>query len=104
MAITVKNISELFGKDVFSNRGVYAGKVADIEVNLGKFRVRSLVVDAGRGSFLSGLTGGKGRGVIVPYQLVENVGDVVIIKHVATPNMPEMPESAEAEPAMITQF
>ena len=34
MVVTVKNISEVFGKDVFTNRGVFCGRVADIEVNL----------------------------------------------------------------------
>jgi sporulation protein YlmC with PRC-barrel domain len=33
------------------------------------------------------MLGGK-KGVIIPYQLVESIGDVVIIKHV-TPSMPE---------------
>ena len=93
MAITVKNISEVLGKDVFTNRGIYAGRVADIEVNMSKFRLRSLVVEAGRGSFLSELVGGK-RGVIIPYQLVESVGDVVIIKHI-TPSAAQQEQPHE---------
>ncbi len=85
MAITVKNISELFGKDVFTSRGVYAGKVADIEISLSKFRINSVVVETAKGSFLSNMVGGSKRGVIVPYTLVDNVGDVVIIKHITIP-------------------
>lgn len=92
MGITVKNVSEMFGKDVFTNKGVFCGKIADIEINLSKFRMRSLVIEATRGSFLQSLVGGK-KGVIVPYQLVENVGDVVIIKHITAP----IPEEKEAE-------
>ena len=88
MAITVKNLSEMFGKDVFTVKGVYAGKVADVEIDLGKFRMKSMVVEAARSSFLSGLVGSK-KGVIIPYTLVENVGDVVLIKHITTPNLPE---------------
>lgn len=87
MAVTVKNISEVFGKDVFTNRGVFCGKVADVEINLVKFRVNSLIIETARGSFLADMVGGK-RGVIVPYQLVNSVGDVVIIKHI-TPSAPE---------------
>lgn len=87
MAVTVKNVSEVFGKDVFTNRGVFCGKVADVEINLIKFRVNSLIIETARGSFLADMVGGK-RGVIIPYQLVNSVGDVVIIKHV-TPSMPE---------------
>lgn len=92
MAITVKNISEMFGKDVFTTKGVYCGKVADVEINLPKFRLRSLVIEAGRGTFLAGLVGGR-RGVIVPYALVENIGDVVIIKHITAPPVPEGEEA-----------
>ena len=84
MGITVKNVSEVFGKDVFTSKGVYAGKVADIEISLSKFRINALVVETAKGSFLSNMVGGK-RGVIVPYNLVDNVGDVVIIKHISIP-------------------
>ncbi len=101
MAITVKNVSEMFGKDVFTNRGAYCGRVADIEINLAKFRMRSLVIEASKGSFLSNLVGGK-KGVVIPYQLVENVGDVVIIKHITTPSMPE--EEREPEAAAVEAY
>jgi sporulation protein YlmC with PRC-barrel domain len=95
MVVTVKNISEVFGKDVFTNRGVFCGRVADIEVNLSKFRINALVIETGKGSFLADMVGGK-KGVVVPYQLVNSVGDVVIIKHI-TPTMPEAPQSEELE-------
>ncbi|MCX7829427.1 MAG: PRC-barrel domain-containing protein, partial [Thermanaerothrix sp.] len=88
MAITVKNLSEIFGKDVFTTRGVYCGKVEDVELSLQKFRIRSLLIEAAKGSFLSGIVSGK-RGVILPYQLVESVGDVVIIKHITAPSLAE---------------
>lgn len=103
MAITVKNMSELFNKDVFTNKGVYAGKVADMEINLSKFRIRALVIEAAKGSFLSSIVGGK-RGVIVPYQLVDNIGDVVIIKHITTPTMSDDKEGAADDSTGITPF
>ncbi len=92
MPVTVKNISEVFGKDVFTSRGSFCGKVEDIDVSLAKFRVSSIRVETSKGSFLGEVLGGK-KGVIVPYQLVESIGDVVIIKHV----VPSMPEQAPAE-------
>ena len=91
MAITVKNLSDMFGKDVFTNKGVFCGKVADVDVDLGKFRIRALVVEATRGGFLASIVGGK-KGVIIPYNLVDNVGDVVIIKHISAASMPEEKE------------
>ena len=92
MAITVKNMSEVFGKDVFTNKGVFCGRVSDIDINLSKFRINSLVVETGKGSFLSDMIGGK-KGVIIPYTLVINIGDVVIIKHI-TPTIPQETETS----------
>jgi sporulation protein YlmC with PRC-barrel domain len=51
---------------------------------------------------LSSIVGGK-RGVIVPYQLVDNIGDVVIIKHITTPTMPDEKEGS-ADEVGITPF
>jgi len=94
MAVTVKNVSEMFGKDVFTDRGVFCGKVADLWVNLMKFRIHSIVVSTGRDSFLANMVGGR-KGVIIPYTLVESIGDVVIIKHI-TPTVSERPEEEVA--------
>ena len=92
MAITVKNMSEVFGKDVFTNKGVFCGRVSDIDINLSKFRINSIIVETGKGSFLSSMIGGR-KGVIIPYTLIINVGDVVIIKHI-TPTIPSETETA----------
>jgi len=81
MPVNVKTMSDMIGKDVFTQRGVFAGRISDVHINLGKFRIHSLALDVGKNSFLSNVIGNK-RGVIVPYQYVESVGDVVIIKHV----------------------
>jgi sporulation protein YlmC with PRC-barrel domain len=90
MAITVKDISEIFSKDVFTDRGYYCGKVSDIEFDLSRYKVRSLVISAAKGTFLGKMVGGK-KGIIVPYPMVQAIGDVVLIKHIATP----LPEEGE---------
>ncbi len=100
MPVTVKNVSEVLGKDVFTTKGVYAGRVADLEMHLDKFRIKSIVVEAGKGSFLASMVGGK-RGVIIPYQLVESVGDVVIIKHIVAPAPIESGQFPMEEPALL---
>ncbi len=81
MPINVKSFSELTRKDVFTAKGAYCGKITDVEVDLEKFRVKSLVVDAVHGSYLSNLVGNK-KGVVVPFSMVQSVGDIVLIKHV----------------------
>ena len=94
MAITVKNLSEVFEREVFTTRGLYAGRVNDIELDLSRFRVNSITVAADRKSFLANVVGGK-RGVKIPYTLIENVGDVVIIKHIQA--VPQEEKASEAE-------
>jgi sporulation protein YlmC with PRC-barrel domain len=93
MAVTIKSYSEMIKKDVFTSKGAYCGKVADIDIDLERFRLKAIVVDAVKGSFLSSLVGEK-RGVIVPFAMVQAIGDVVIIKHVT----PATIESEAAEP------
>lgn len=82
MPLMTKSFSDMTRKDVFTHKGVYCGKVIDVGLDLEKFRVKSLVVDAVRGSFLASLVGDK-KGVIVPFSMVQSVGDVVIIKHIS---------------------
>ena len=86
MAISVKDIADMVGKDVFTAKGYYAGKVTDIEFDLSRFKIRSLVIEAARGSVLGKMVGGK-KGIIVPYPVVQAIGDVVMIKHVISSDM-----------------
>ena len=95
MPINVKDVADMFGKDVFTGKGFYAGKVSDLEFDLARFKIRSLVVEAAKGSFLGKSLGGK-RGVIIPYPMVQAIGDVVIIKHIPTPEAMEEGEMTEA--------
>lgn len=80
MDSNVLDMTEIVGKDVFTSKGAYCGKSRDIEINLPKFKVRAIVVDAAKGSYLSKKVGGK-KGVIVPYGMVNAVSDVIVIKH-----------------------
>ncbi|OIN88096.1 MAG: hypothetical protein AUJ50_01680 [Candidatus Aenigmarchaeota archaeon CG1_02_38_14] len=90
--MTVKDVSEMFNKDVFTDKGFYCGKVSDVEFDLSRFKLRAIVIEAAKGTFLGKIVGNK-KGVIVPYQMVESIGDIVLIKHIATP----MQEEGEAE-------
>ena len=95
MAVTIKDFSEMIDKDVFTERGVYCGKVSDIELDLEKFKVRAVVVDAVKGSFLTTIVGSK-RGVVIPYAMLQSVGDIVIIKSIS-PSLLGSDEKIEAE-------
>ncbi len=94
MAISVKDIGEMFGKDVFTNKGYYAGKVSDMEFDLSRFKVRSVIIEASKEGVLGRMVGGK-KGVIVPFPMVQSIGDVLIIKHIT--NVPGVDTESELE-------
>ena len=50
--VNVQSFSELTKKDVFTDKGVYCGKMTDLGLDMEKFRVKSLIIDAMKGSFL----------------------------------------------------
>jgi sporulation protein YlmC with PRC-barrel domain len=94
MPITVKDIGNMFGKDVFTNKGFYAGKVSDMEFDLSRFKVRSVVIEAAKGGVLGKMVGGK-KGIIVPYPMIQAIGDVMLIKHISSSGL-ETEEPVEA--------
>lgn len=98
MPITVKDIADMFGKDVFTAKGFYAGKVSDLEFDLSRFKIRSLVIEATKDSILGRMVGGK-KGIIVPYPVVLAIGDVVIIKHVISTEQAMEEQTAAVEAA-----
>ena len=84
MSIKVASVSETWMKDVFTDRGMYCGKVEDVECDLRRFKMRGLVVKAIKGSYLTRMLGAK-KGLIVPFTMVQAIGDIVVIKHITTP-------------------
>lgn len=80
MATNLFDLENIVEKDVFTAKGSYCGKLRDVEIDLPRFRVKSIIVDAARGSYLAQKVGGK-KAVIIPYRMVESIDDVVMIKH-----------------------
>ena len=77
---------------------MFCGKVEDIECDLKRFKIRSLVVRAAKESYISKMLGSK-KGVIIPFPMIESIGDVIIIKHISLPVADEETgkESTEAD-------
>jgi sporulation protein YlmC with PRC-barrel domain len=98
MPVNIKSFSDVTRKDVFTSKGSYCGKVVDIGLDLEKFRVKSLVIDAVRGSHLASIVGDK-KGVIVPYTMVQSVDNIVLIKHIQ-PTSVESEDSQEEVPSV----
>jgi sporulation protein YlmC with PRC-barrel domain len=101
MAIKVASISETYGKDVFTDKGMFCGKVEDVECDLKRFKIRSLVVRAAKESYISKMLGSK-KGIIIPFPMVESMGDVILIKHISLPVADE--EKSEKESSKGAEF
>ncbi len=83
MPVNVEKLSEMFSKDVFTDKGRYCGQVKNVKIDLDKFRMGSIVLKARKGSYLARMLGGK-KGVVIPYQFIKAIGDIVIIKHISS--------------------
>lgn len=83
MAENILDFSDVESKDVFTTKGSYCGKVNDVELNLGKFAVRAVVVAAEQGSYLAQKVGGS-KNVVIPYNMVQSIDDVIIISDFQT--------------------
>jgi sporulation protein YlmC with PRC-barrel domain len=72
-------ITALLGLEVYDQTGVYVGRVDDVVLDPEKGVVSGLAVgDVNRDLFEKK---GKGKGIIVPYQWVAAVGDIILIRH-----------------------
>jgi len=91
MAVQISNVSETWERDVFTDRGMYCGKVKDVECDLKRFKLRSLIVEVVKGSYMSSMIGKK-KGLIIPFPMVVSIGDVVIVKHV-TPKAEDLTDT-----------
>lgn len=88
MSDNIIDYSDITKKDVFTNNGAYCGTLTDVELNLAKFTVRAIVVAAEQGSYLAQKVGGS-KDVVIPYDMVESIDDIVIIKDFQTSDMEE---------------
>ncbi|MCS4540711.1 MAG: PRC-barrel domain-containing protein [Euryarchaeota archaeon] len=71
-------MSDLYGMDIFSETARYIGKVEDIALDARVGKVTGIAAAPTRGSALTEL-GGK-KGVIIPYNMIIAIGDIVLIR------------------------
>ncbi|MFP4232764.1 MAG: PRC-barrel domain-containing protein [Candidatus Aenigmatarchaeota archaeon] len=83
MPVNVEKLSEMFSKDVFTDRGRYCGQIKNVKIDLDRFRMGSIVLKAKKGSYLARMLGGK-KGIVIPYKFIKAIGDIVIIKHISS--------------------
>lgn len=89
-----QEITNLIGREVYSNNGIYVGEVEDIQINTINEEITSLAVSNinEKGALFEGYDL-DARGVLIPYRWVRAVGTIVlvndIIERIASKNKKE---------------
>ena len=83
MGENIIDFSDIVDKEVFTEKGSYCGEIKDVEMQLGKFAVRAVVVAAEKGSYLAEKVGGS-KNVVIPYRMIDAIDDVIIMKDFET--------------------
>ncbi len=78
-----QEITSLVGREVYSTKGVFVGEVEDVRLDieaprLADRKVTGLALREVSEDLFDGVVGNE-RGVVIPYQWVRAVGDVVLI-------------------------
>ena len=77
----MQEITNLVGREVYSNNGVFVGEVEDIQLDLDREAVTGLALADLNDELFSGRIE-PGKGVMVPYRWIRAVGDVILVNDV----------------------
>jgi sporulation protein YlmC with PRC-barrel domain len=73
----IEDITSLFDLNVYTDKGVYAGKVADVQIDASERRISMLALS----NYNKDLFTIESKTILVPYRIVTAAKDIVIIKH-----------------------
>ena len=73
----IDDITSLFDLNVYTDKGVYAGKVADVQIDASERRISMLALS----NYNKELFSIESKTILVPYRIVTAAKDIVIIKH-----------------------
>ena len=71
-------LTSLFGLNIYTNTGVYVGKLQDLVIDKDEQKITGLAVS----DFNRELFDVPSRGVIIPYRWVITTADIVIIRDI----------------------
>ncbi len=70
-------ITSLLGLEVYTQKGIFVGRVDDIVLNPEQGAVSGLAL----GDVNKDLFDQKSKGIIIPYRWVTAIGDIIIMRH-----------------------
>ncbi|KCZ72141.1 hypothetical protein ANME2D_01544 [Candidatus Methanoperedens nitroreducens] len=71
-------VSTLFGLNIYTERGIYIGKVNDVVLEVNERKVTGLAVTRLNHDMFDT----SKSGVVIPYRWVTAVADIVLIRHI----------------------
>jgi sporulation protein YlmC with PRC-barrel domain len=77
----MQEITNLVGREVYSNNGVFVGEVEDIQLDLDRESVTGLALTELNYDLFHDKAAGS-RGIILPYRWVRSVGDIVLVNDI----------------------
>ena len=72
----LEEVTSLLGLQIYTNFGVFVGVVNNVIVDIKKHRADSLYVEETNPTLVE-----ASRSVTIPYRWVQNVGDIILLKH-----------------------
>lgn len=72
-------ISDLFGMSVYSDKAIFLGKVEDIVLDVTNKKISGLALTNVNTKVIDTK---NYQGVVIPYRIVKEVGDIVIVRHI----------------------
>ncbi len=70
-------ITSLLGLEVYTQKGIFVGRVDDVVLNPEQGAVSGLAL----GDLNRDLFDQKSKGIIIPYRWVTAIGDIIIMRH-----------------------
>ncbi len=83
---------EIIGKEVLDSNATIIGKVKDLEVNIGTKRIEAIVI--GKGGLSESIGISKEENVI-PYDMIKQIGDKILLKENISESKSEAQESED---------
>ncbi|MDO5844183.1 MAG: PRC-barrel domain-containing protein [Methanocorpusculum sp.] len=74
-----RQISELFGMNVYSEKATFLGKVVDVVLDVTNKKISYIALSEVNTDVIDTK---NYEGVLIPYRIVKEVGDVVIVRHI----------------------
>lgn len=72
-------ISELFKRKVYSDKAIYLGDVEDVVLDVSNKKISGLALTNVNTGALDIKTY---QGVVIPYRIVKEVGDIILVRHI----------------------